>query len=344
MSREASVAERARRGVGVFEVERGVVSVSGRDRVRWLNGMVSADVAVLEPGSARSGCYALLLTPKGSIIADLHVLAGTDDLRLDVEASAVGDVIARLDRYVISEDVVLSDISGQQARLAVEGPQAADLLAGAGCPEAGGLAADGWLSACLSGVSVDIAAWGTSGEQAFQLFYAPGDGVALRTALREAGDSVEGGPDDLELLRIEAGTPRLGAELDEDVLPAEARLVERAVSFTKGCYTGQEIVARIESRGQVNHLLIGLDFDAAAPLPEVGATLRDAEGEKAVGEVTSVCQSPHVGAIGLGYVRRPLAEPGTELSVDCAPEGHRVARVAALPFVEPSAAVAGETG
>ena len=137
---------------------------------------------------------------------------------------------------------------------------------------------------------------------------------------------MEAGEDVLELLRIEAGCPRLGAELDEDVLPAEAHLTERAVSFTKGCYTGQEIVARIESRGRVNHLLVGLAFEAETPA--LGAPLR--EGERQVGEVTSVCVSPQCGAIGLGYVRRALAEPGTRL--EC--EGGSV-QVAALPFVAP---------
>jgi folate-binding protein YgfZ len=326
--------ERTRRGVGVFEVERGLISVGGRDRVRWLNGMISADVTTLEPGPTNSGCYALLLTPKGSIVADLHVLYGEAELRLELESAATPDVIARLDRYVVADDVVLQDVSRDQLRLAVEGPQAIRLLAAAGCPAAASLQPDAWLPARLGGVAVDVAAWGTSGESAFQLFVGPDDAHALRVALREAAtglDLVEAGPEALELLRIEAGVPRLGAELDEDVLPAEAGLTDRAVSFTKGCYTGQEIVARIESRGQVNHLLVGLSFDAGASLPRAGSKLRD--GDREIGEVTSAGLSPHAGAIGLGYVRRPLHAAGTELAVD----GGR-ARVTALPFVAPSKA------
>ncbi len=331
MSDPGDAAERTRRGVGVFALERGVISVRGGDRVRWLNGMISADVATLEAGPSASGCYALLLTPKGSIIADLHVLHGEEQLRLELEAAATLGVIARLERYVVADDVVLVDVSQQQARFAVEGPQAIALLSQAGGPEVAGLQPDAWLPLRLGGIPVDVAAWGTSGEPAYQLFVAGGEALALRALLREASGGlglVEAGPEALELLRIEAGTPRLGAELDEDVLPAEARLTERAVSFTKGCFTGQEIVARIESRGQVKHLLVGLSFDSETALPDPGTVLRD--GDKEIGEVTSVCLSPRAGAIGLGYVRRPLDEPGTELALDGG-----VARVAALPFIAP---------
>jgi folate-binding protein YgfZ len=147
-------------------------------------------------------------------------------------------------------------------------------------------------------------------------------------ALAEAGRSsglVVAGDEVLEVLRIEAGIPRLGAELDEEVLPAEAHLNERAISFDKGCYTGQEIVARIDSRGQVQHLLVGLRFEDDA-LPEPGAAL-EAEGRR-IGEVTSVCRSADHGSIGLGFVRRSHAAEGSEVRVG---SGRR-ARVAELPF------------
>jgi len=127
----------------------------------------------------------------------------------------------------------------------------------------------------------------------------------------------------LEILRIESGTPRQGFELSEDVLPAEARL-DAAISATKGCYVGQEIVARLRSRGQVNHLLVGLRFEGR--LPERGARL--SAGGKRTGEITSVAWSPQSGPIGLGFVRREHSEPGTEVDVD----GQR-AIVTALPFV-----------
>ena len=139
----------------------------------------------------------------------------------------------------------------------------------------------------------------------------------------------------LEIVRIEAGIPRLGSELGDDVFPDEARL-ERAISTTKGCYTGQEIVARLRSRGQVNHLLVGLRFSGDV-LPEPDAELLFES--RPTGEVTSSCTSALAGDIGLGYVRRAHAEPGTELVVCSAP-----ALVVALPIVPAAVPAAAEPG
>lgn len=328
---ERAVAVRS--SAGLFRLrDRGLVEVEGSDRVRWLNGMLSNDVARLAPGGDRSGCYALLLTPRGRIAADLQVLDRGDAFWLELAADAVERVMGRLQEYVVADDVQLGDRSEAFARLGLEGPRAGDivaqLLGAASAP-----ARDSWLEAALAGVRVAIAAFGWSGERGYQ-FFVPveaGDAAhaALEAAVRARG-GIEADPETLEVLRIEAGVPRLGAELDEDVLPAEAHLNARAVSFTKGCYTGQEIVARLDARGQVQHLLVGLHFGGAA-LPAPGAEV--AAGGRRVGEVTSACRSAAVGTIGLGYVRRALAAPGTEVSVCGQP-----ARVAALPF----AGVAGQ--
>jgi folate-binding protein YgfZ len=134
----------------------------------------------------------------------------------------------------------------------------------------------------------------------------------------------------LEVLRIEAGRPRAGAEIGPDTLPAELRLVERAVSFTKGCYTGQEIVARMASRGRVGHLLVGIRFDGDA-LPAANTPIRI--GEAKVGEITSVARSPLAGAIGLGIVRKGFDAPGTLVDA-----GGCAGRVVELPFVSAVAA------
>ena len=330
MSDLQALADATRRGAGLFSLERGVISVTGEDRVRWLDGMISAEVASLSAWPGISGRYALLLSPKGRIVADLHVLHDDATLWLELEASAAPEDLARLRRYVISEDVGLADASSEFLRLALEGPGAPAVLERAGAGEALALATDAWLRARVGGTSIGVAAYGWSGEPAYQLFVPRGRGEPVREALRDAAPDVawvEADAATLELLRIEAGVPRLGAELDEEVFPAEARLTERAVSFTKGCYTGQEIVARLATRGRVNHLLVGLAFDAAAP-PEPGTPLV-AEGRR-IGEVTSACVSPRVGAIGLGYVRRPLDAPGTSLEAAGSP-----AQVVALPFVTP---------
>jgi aminomethyltransferase len=194
------------------------------------------------------------------------------------------------------------------------------------------LAPDAWIEGSLAGRTLRIARFGWSGEDAYQLF-APCDGAAavrehLLASLPESARRLVS-QEALEVLRIEAGRPRLAAELSEDVLPPEARL-ENAISYTKGCYIGQEIVARLRSRGHVNHLLVGLRF-AGGELPERGA--RVCAGEREVGEITSIARSPHAGAIALGFVRAGFEAPGTLLDVVGLP-----AKVAALPLVAPAEA------
>lgn len=325
----AELAAAVRRGAGLFRLRRGVVEVAGGDRRRWLNGMLSADVSGLEPGPTHSGCYALLLSPKGRILADMLVLERGERFWLDTDADAVARLIASLDRHRIADDVQLSDASDAFARFGLEGPEAAALLerVTGTRPELG---RDACADAEIAGVPVTLAAFGWSGEPAFQVFAPRGDADALESALVAAGGDalVRGDDATLEVLRIEAGIPRLGAELDEEVFPSEARLVARAVSLTKGCFTGQEIVARIESRGQVHHQLVGLRFEGET-LPAVGDDLALDAGGKAVGEITSVCRSATLGAIGLGFARRPHDAPGTLLHA-----GDVTARVAALPLLE----------
>jgi folate-binding protein YgfZ len=319
----------ARRGAGLFRgLSRGIVAVAGSDRRRWLNGMISNDVARLEPGTSHSGCYAVLLTPQGRIVADLQVLERGDAFWLDLAAAALAGVIERLRKYVIADDVELTDRSGDFERLGIEGPAAFEILARAAAA-APRLAPDACAEVQLAGVSASVAAFGWSGETALQLFAPAGTGAAVAGALRTAGADlglVEAGLDVLEVLRIEAGIPRFGAELDESVLPAEAGL-ERAISRTKGCYTGQEVVERLRSQGQVSHRLVGLAADGALPFSAGDAV--EADGKR-VGEVTSACVSPSAGAIALAFVRRACSEPGTALRV-----AGRPARVADLPFVRP---------
>ncbi len=315
-----------RRAAGLFRLSgRGLLSVEGRDRLRWLDGMVTNDVAALEAGPQRSGCYAALLTRKGRIVADLQVLLRPAALWLETAAEAVEPVRATLERFIVADDVVLRDASAELDRLALEGPAAATILESAlGAPLA--LAPEACTEVELEGVKLLVAAFGWSGSAAFQLLAPAGTADRLAASLERVGAAhglVRAGEQALEILRIEAGIPRLGAELDEDVLPAEARL-ERAISTSKGCYTGQEIVARLASRGHVNHLLVGLRCEGERP-PPVGAELHS-EGRR-VGEITSACLSPAAGPIALGYLRRPLDAPGTRVAVDGGE-----ALVSALPF------------
>jgi len=320
---------RCREGAGLFRLEeRGLVLIEGADRVRWLNGMLTNDISQLAAGRERSGCYALLLTRIGRIVADVHVLLREGAFWLETEQKAVAPLLATLGKYIIADDVRLSEISSSWERLALEGPAASAIFAIA-AGEAPGLAPDAVASFEIAASRVLAGAWGVSGEDALQLFVPAGGGAAVALALWRAGAGhalLEAGEDVLEILRVEAGTPRFGRELSEAVLPAEAGL-ERAISTTKGCYTGQEIVSRMATRGGASHALVGLALEGA-PQPTAGAAVT-AQAAR-VGELTSTALSASAGAIALAFVRRPHAAPGTALEV----EGRR-ARVAVLPFVAP---------
>jgi folate-binding protein YgfZ len=280
--------------------------------------MISADVKSAKSGD---GAWGLLLTRQGRVVADLHVLARAESFWLELERAGVATVIARLSGYVIADDVGLADRSDDFARFALEGPRAAELLAAAsGEPVA--LAKHAWCEVALAGARPVVAAYGFTNQPAFQLFVPVPAAEKVVAALLAAGADA-GSPDTLECLRIEAGTPRLGHELDESVLPAEAGL-EGAISTHKGCYTGQEVVTRMRTRGRVAHRLVGLRFEGER-LPERGAPIEAAGGR--VGQVTSAVRSPAQGAIGLGFVRAEAALPGASVRVAGAP-----ARIAPLPM------------
>ncbi len=345
----ADVADEVRAGrtsPGLFDLSgaagpsfaRGVIDVRGRDAPRWLDGMITNDVKQIAHDGARNGCYAALLTTKGRIVADLHVLAREHGYWLETAAAVTDDVIDRLQKYIVADDVDLADASPAWVRLGVEGPGSTAMLASTLDDTAlADVPAAGWTAGSIAGVASVLARFGWSGEDAWQLFVPTDGATAVRDALTAAGATPRS-TEALEVLRVEAGIPRLGPELGEEIFPDEARL-DAAISRTKGCYTGQEIVARLFSRGAVNHLLVGLRFEGeAVPAGEAKLYAPGAAGarEKATGEVTSACVSPTAGVIGLGYARREHAEPGTAL-VCRTDAGEMSATVAALPLVERAA-------
>jgi len=319
---------KVREGCGLFDLPtRGVIEVRGGDRERWLNGMVTNDVRGLAANPSRS-CYATLLTAKGVILTDLWIFARPDCFWLEVESRHIAELLTHLGKYIIADDVQLADISGQLDRFALEGPTTVALVGEVVGREIE-VAAGEVCELSIAGVELQGLAASYSGESAMQLFVPKQDAKRVLDALREAGrafDLVEGDAACLETLRIEAGTPDLEAELLPDVFPQEARL-QRAISTQKGCYIGQEIVARLESRGRVNHLLVGLCLGEGSTPPTAGEEIHFEE--KAVGEVTSSARSPRVGAIAMGYVRADQAALGTEVRI-----ADQSARVVSLPFFE----------
>ncbi len=315
----ASEVRAARTGVAAIDrSSRGKILVRGNDRLAFLHNMLSNSISTLNPGK---GCRAELLDERGHILGDLRVYVGAEDVRIDLEPGRVDLVRATLEKYVIMDDVTLEDVSAATAHFTVTGPAAGDLI---GTLD-GEVPLEMWSHRAgpLGGIGASIARTHWASTADIDVFAPIGDRDPLRVVLEKAGATTIGDAA-FEVLRIEAGVARQGADLD-DVIALEARLdKEGAVSFTKGCYMGQEVMARIDSRGHVNRLLVGLALGAAT----VPGTHIKVDG-KDVGRITSAAFSPTLGkTIALGYIRREHSEPGAAVTV-----GDVSGVVAALPFV-----------
>jgi folate-binding protein YgfZ len=313
----------ARDGGAVIErTDRSLVRVHGRDPVRMVQGLVSNDVA--NAGADRA-VYAAVLTPKGRMIADVRVLRRGDELLLETDAAAVEPLTAHLRKFVPPLFARFEDVSAEWSVHTVLGPRAAE-LAGGVCGVVPELVRDAVAGGSVGDVPVTLVTSSHVDVPAFDILCAAADGVAVREQLVAAGATLIGFAT-LDVLRIEAGTPVWGAELDENIIPLEANLREHAISETKGCYTGQEVIIRILHRGHVNWHLRGVLLGEAAS-PSRGAALLNEDGKR-LGRITSAAWSPrHAQTIALAYVRREVA-PGTVLSLD---PGGAGAQVVSLPF------------
>jgi folate-binding protein YgfZ len=309
--------------------DRGKLLVEGAEAAEYLQGQLTNDVEGLGVGE---GCYAALLDRKGHMQADMRVLRlsgapfpGYDRQRrtgsldgegeafwLDTESVALEAARRHLQTYKIGREVEVEDVTAERALLSLVGPRSAEIAGAPPLPE----------HACepLSVQGVECVVAGTA--LGIDLIAAAEDRERLRAALVEAG-APEVSPEALEILRVERGDPRFGVEMDTATMPAEAGIVEAAVDFEKGCYIGQETVARLHYRGKPNRRLRGLRLSAPAP---TGASLR--LGDREVGRLGGSCVSPSHGPIALAIVRRE-AEPGVELAVG---EDGVTARVRDLPF------------
>jgi len=290
--------------------DRGKLLVSGPDAAEYLQGQLTNDVEALEPGE---GQYAALLDRKGHMQADMRVLRGpADEILLDTEPEALAAALRHLTMYSVGREVEVEDVTAERAILSLIGPRSVEVAGTAALPPN--------ASETTSLAGVDCLAAGT--RDGIDLIAPVAEADRVREALLAAG-AVAVSAAAVEILRIEAGVPRFGAEMGSATMPAEAGIVEDAVSFTKGCYIGQETVARLHYKGKPNRHLRGLRLSSPA---ESGAALR--LGEKEVGRLGGVAVSPAFGPIGLAILRRE-AEPGAELAVG---EDGVTARVVDLPF------------
>jgi folate-binding protein YgfZ len=323
---------------------RSLLRLTGPDRATFLHGMVTNDINGLAEGAA---CDAALLTAKGAMVADARVLKLPEALLVDVEPGLGGKVLETLNRFLISEEAELEDVTEAWGQLGVYGPAALPALAAAlGAPLGGPLPRELPRNAVRSlpfgGLTVHVLGnpvYAGAGAEV----WAPREVLEpLYRALLERGGARPVGMDVLEVLRVEAGWPRYGQDMVETTIPLEAHM-ERAISYNKGCYIGQEVIARATFRGHMNRKLAGLLLpeggEPPAPGTELRATLPDG-AEKKAGWLTSVVRSPSLGRpVALGYVHRDLLAPGTELRL-AGVEG-ATATVQALPLVPPPAAAPG---
>jgi folate-binding protein YgfZ len=329
---------------GVLDLSfRSRLCLVGADRARFLHGQVTNDVKKLRVGS---GCYAAITTAKGKMESDLNIFCLADELLLDFESGLADKVSRRLEKYIVADDVQIVDAAPHYGLLSVQGPMA-ELI----------VRALGWVAEIpaqpLASVNISDAALG----EIYLATHAPFSN--LRSRQRQEADlpgydlfipnaSLAAAADQLlaaaaasggracgwqayETARIEAGIPRFGADMDETNIPLECGLEARAISYTKGCYIGQEVINRIHSVGHVNRELRGLRLaDDLKTLPQRGDKLLQAGKE--AGHITSAAYSPWLKAnIALGFVRREADHSGAELTLQRA-AGESLAKIVELPF------------
>ncbi|MGI8510723.1 MAG: YgfZ/GcvT domain-containing protein [Gemmatimonadaceae bacterium] len=295
--------------------DRARIEVTGAQAVATLNGLVTNDVAMLKRGQ---GEYAAALTAKGKIIADLRILMLDDGLLLDTSARAAEGLRGMLGKYVNPRFATQRDVSETTGNVSLVGPGAMELLAGVTglqMESLTGLLVHSHLKAQIGSASVTVLRARALGADLWDVF----DLIVPRDAVQPVMDELHDRGATLsdasmwQMLRVEAGTPEWGVDMDDSTLLQEANLEAlHAVSYTKGCYVGQETVARIHFRGHVNRTLRRLNFTGDVIPPE-GATLTDAE-HRSVGEVRSRARSDTEGVIGIGMVRREI-DDGAALDV-----------------------------
>jgi folate-binding protein YgfZ len=302
---------------------RALLRLIGGDRVSFLQGMVSNDVAALQRGQ---GTYAAFLTQQGKIVSDVRVYMLEDELWLDVPLARATAVREGLERYIIADDVEFGDTVSVPLSV-IEGPLAGRVLVGVLGESLEGMAPYAHREVPFDGAGVRVTAVTHGGEPGYLVCGPPAVGATLWQRCRAAGAEPVG-MDALDVLRIEAGLPWFGRDMDESTLISEVGL-EAAISYRKGCYLGQEVVERVAARGQVQKKLVGLVCDGSQ-VPAPHAAVQHAGKE--VGWVTSATWSPAAQAvIAMGYARREAWDPGAELTVQAA-AGSVAARVVELPF------------
>jgi folate-binding protein YgfZ len=319
--------------------ERGRLELRGADRRTYLHGLLTNDIAGLAAGS---GCYAALLTPQGRMISDMRVSEFRDRLIIDLPASASEGVRQRLADFIFSEDVEVRDIGAAVAHWGLYGPRAGELAVSvldAGTEDPGALLSMP-LYANVERTFRDrpaiLVRSDDFGIDGFEILVDVSVSDQMRQALLDAGAQPIDA-DTADVARVEAGRPAFGRDMDSTTIPLEAGIDDRAISLTKGCYVGQEIIIRVLHRGhgRVAKRLVGM-IGASGEGPLVPGMRLESNGRE-VGSLTSAVDSPRLRRpIALGYVHRDFSEPGQVLDVRHGDDPARTVTVVATPFSPPA--------
>ena len=301
---------RLRSTCGVYDLGfRAKISLTGGDRVRWLNGMVTNNIRDLALGH---GAYAFLLNPQGHILGDMYAYNRGESITVDTDSGQTEKILATFDHYIIMDDVEVTNLSERLTALGIAGPISREVLAAAGfaVPDLQLLQAQ---SVMWQGTECTLVRGEDVEAHSYEIWLAPGSVRELWDAL-VASAAAPIGSEALELHRIVSGTPRYGVDIRERDLPQETEQA-RALNFNKGCYVGQEIVERIRSRGAVHRKFTGFLADGAV---QIARGNKIVAGEKEVGEITSAA-SLHLAdgekTVALGYIRREVGVPGREITI-----------------------------
>jgi aminomethyltransferase len=316
-------------GAGVIDLSsRGRLLVSGSEAVMFLNGLITNDMKTL---ALNSWMPAVFPNVQGRLLAAVRIIHREDGFLIDTEGPTFETVAKLLERFTLAGDFRVTDLTSETAMLSLQGTNAPEVMLKALGETV--MNPQGVVRAQMeNGATVTVIRATQTAEDGFDLFVDRDEATALRDSLTKVGAQPIG-PDTLETLRIEAGIPRYGIDMDETNVVTEANL-DDAVSFTKGCYIGQEIIARIKYRGHVAKKLTGLVFESQIALDGRARVL--SSDDKEIGRVTSFAFSPRLGrTVALGYVKYDYLSPGTSVKVVFA-EKEILATVAELPFIRGS--------
>lgn len=315
-----------RANCGVYDLGfRVKISLTGGDRMRWLNGMITNNIRDLQSGH---GVYAFLLNPQGHILGDLYAYNRGDSITVDTDGAQLETILATFDHYIIMDDVEVKDLSSELTALGVSGPKSREILRAAkmDIPDLQPLQFHDVQCDCNCGcLDCTVVRGDDPLFHSYEVWLSPAHVKPLWDSLVKAG-AAPVGSEALEMQRICSGIPRFGVDIRERDLPQETEQA-RALNFNKGCYIGQEIVERIRSRGAVHRKFSGFVADET-----VASGSKVIVGEKEVGEITTVGRvqiADQKRVLALGYVRREFGRPGREVIV-----GATRARVANIPFRE----------